>query len=77
MNVNLVAISKVDGGYLISSNDSVAVRKTFEESVVVIKKWTDKPPLSLKARISDLFGLKPDDKPVHNNWVTEEIEKDS
>lgn len=45
MNLHLIAVSKLDGGYLISTDDSeAAVRVSWEDASFLIKKWLDDPP---------------------------------
>lgn len=80
MNLDVIAISKIDGGYLISCGDAVAVRQTYDDLSFLIKKWLDDPPRNnRKGTLADLLGYKTtsDQESVAENiaWVEDVLNK--
>jgi hypothetical protein len=57
MNLMAVAISPVDGGFIISCQGNAFVRTTWEDTVICMKQCIDNPP-QCKSTTNDLFGYK-------------------
>ncbi len=79
MNIPVIAISKIDGGYLISCGDEVAVRQTYDDLSFLIKKWLDDPPqIKHKETLADLLGYDPTKESSTQealSWVEDELKK--
>ena len=61
MNMDIVGISKLDGGYLISNGDYSALRVSWDDASFLIKKLLDDPKPKHNATLADIFGYKAQD----------------
>jgi hypothetical protein len=76
MNLPVIAISKIDGGYLISCGDEVAVMVTWDDASFLIKKWLDDPPTSDDQAEIDKLIAQIKTANIHPPaWVDEVIKK--
>jgi hypothetical protein len=88
MSLDIVAVSKLDGGYLITTGDDSAVRVTWDEVSFLIKKWLDEPkPKKNKSfpfpfySNNDIYGLGASEQTIKEviqppDWVDEELKED-
>ena len=76
MNIPVIAVSKIDGGYIISCGDEVAVRQSWEDLSFLIKKWLDDPPLSSEEEKIDKLIKQIKMTNIHApEWVEEVLKK--
>lgn len=84
MSLDIVAVRKLDGGYLITTGDDSAVRVTWDEVSFLIKKWLDEPkPKKNKSfpfpfySNNDILGLCANESKLEPpSWVDEELKGD-
>jgi len=76
MNMDIVGISKLDGGYLISNGDYSALRVSWDDASFLIKKLLDDPKPKHNATLADIFGYKAQDNSfTQPSWVEDELKK--
>lgn len=82
MSLDIVAVSKLDGGYLITTGDDSAVRVTWDETSFLIKKWLDDPKPRKNTAFPfygnrDILGLAANEsKPISPDWIAEALKED-